>query len=301
MQGVLVLGSVNVDMRMQLPALPRPGETLVGSSFQLLRGGKGANQAVAAARLGAPTRFLCCMGRDEAGEQALRAFKAEGIDTRFILRAEQHTGTALILVAANGENCIAVYPGANAALKPEHLTDALFEGVSCLLVQLEVPLPCVARAVDMAFERGIRVMLNPAPAQPLESIPLHKVFLFTPNETEAATYTGSPVRTAAEAKTAADRLRARGIANVVITLGRQGAFAAFEQWQGMSPAFEVAAVDSTAAGDVFHAALSLGLTRYQHIPQALRFAHAAAALSVQQAGAQPPIPKLEQVQAFLAS
>lgn len=302
MRTVLVVGSSNTDMIIRVAHIPRPGETVLGGEFSMAPGGKGANQAVAAARAGGRVRFIARAGDDVFGERAVRNFEADGIDTRFVLRdGRAASGVALINVAADGQNSISVASGANALLAPEDVLKAepAFEGADIVLMQLETPVETVRAAVELASIRGVPVMLNPAPARPLEDDLLASVGVLTPNETETEILTGIRIQTGEDARKAAAALRARGPRLVVVTLGDKGCYAAGEGFEGAVPAFKVRVVDTTAAGDVFCAALAVALAEKQPTDDALRFASAAAALSVTKLGAQPSAPRRGDIDRFL--
>ncbi len=298
-----VVGSINIDHVIRLPQFPRPGETLTGSDYRIVPGGKGANQAVAAARAGATTRFIACVGEDTLAQSLIDGFAADGIDTAAIERIEGiNTGVALIQVNAEGENSIALAAGANARLTPELLSRHP-EGLNCeqLLLQLEIPLATNIAAASQAKAQGARIVLNPAPAQSLPDELLTLVDLITPNETEAERLTGVTVNDDAGADAAARALHAKGIATVIITLGARGVWLS-EQGRGqLIPGFKVKAVDTTAAGDTFNGALLAALQQRQPLLQAVRFAQAAAALSVTRPGAQTSVPYQDEIDALLES
>lgn len=300
---ILVVGSSNTDMIIQLPRLPRPGETLLGGRFSMAAGGKGANQAVAAARAGGRVTFIGRVGRDMFGERALSGLAQDGVNVDFVVRdPAQPSGVALIFVARTGQNSIAVAPGANARLCPADLQRARagFAGAQVLLMQLETPLPTVQAAARLAAQHGARVILNPAPARPLPTTLLRRVDVLTPNETEAELLSGVRVTNPATAARAARKLRALGPPTVVITLGPAGAWVSSPQAEFHVPAFKVKAVDTTAAGDVFNGALAVALAEGLPLAQAVRFANAAGALSVTKLGAQPSAPTRSQIQRLLA-
>jgi ribokinase len=302
MTNVLVVGSSNTDMTIRVAHIPGPGETVLGGSFSMALGGKGANQAVAAARAGGRVTFVARVGADVFGAQALRGFAADGIDTRFVIKdARAPSGVALINVDANGENCISVASGANALLSPEDIrkADAAFEGADIVLLQLETPDETVREAAAAARARGIPVILNPAPARVLDGRLLEAVAVLTPNEFEAGLLAGLAVDGAEAAAEAARILRGRGPGLVVVTMGERGIYASGRGFEGPMPAFPVRAVDTTAAGDVFSGALAVGLAERRPIASALRFAMAAAALSVTKSGAQPSAPPRAEIEGFL--
>lgn len=299
---IVVVGSSNTDMIIKSDRIPRPGETVLGGTFSLAAGGKGANQAVAAARAGGDVSFIARVGNDAFGEQALCDFREDGIDVQGVIRdADSPSGVALIFVDKHGQNCIAVASGANARLCPadvEHCR-AVVEGAGILLMQLETPLDVVARAAELAVSAGAAVILNPAPATELPPALLRNVTLLTPNESEAAMLTGISVEDAETEERAARVLLSRGVGTVIVTLGARGAFYAAAGESGRVPAFPVEAVDTTAAGDVFNGALAVAFSEGRPLREAIRFANAAAALSVTRMGAQPSIPRREQIEAFL--
>lgn len=303
MKRILVVGSSNTDMIIRVPRIPRPGETILGGEFSMAPGGKGANQAVAAARAGGRVTFLARVGEDVLGARAIANFEADGIDVRFIMRdGRAPSGVALINVAASGENSISVASGANALLAPEDMQGAerAFEGADIVLMPLETPMETVRAAARIARLRGIPVILNPAPAQPLEDDLLRSVSVITPNESEVEILTGIKAGTAAGADQAAASLRARGPRLVIITMGDRGCFVAGDGFITMVPAFQVTPVDTTAAGDIFNGALAVALAEKTPLAAALRFASAAAALSVMKLGAQPSAPTRQEIEGFLA-
>lgn len=301
---IVVAGSSNTDMILQMDHIPRPGETILGGQFSMAAGGKGANQAVAAARAGGHVTFLARVGCDMFGRQAVDGFRRDGIDVRYVIEDEQApSGVALIFVAASGENSIGVASGANLCLSPadvQNATQAIAEA-SALVMQLETPLETVRAAAQIASAHRVPVILNPAPAQPLDDAVLAKVSVLTPNESEAELLTGVPVTDVASAARAAEVLRGRGVAQVIVTLGARGAWVSSPAFQGLVPTFPVQAVDTTAAGDVFNGALAVALSEQQPLEQAVRFACAAAALSVTKLGAQPSAPQRSEIECLLAS
>jgi ribokinase len=299
---ILVIGSSNTDMIIRLDRIPRPGETILGGAFSTAAGGKGANQAVGAARAGGCVTFVARVGRDMFGEQAVAGFMKDGINVEHIVRdAAAPSGVALIFVAKDGENSIAVASGANGALAPADVRKAkgAFAEAAVLVMQLETPLATVQAAADLAAQAGVPVILNPAPAQPLPAQLLKRVSILTPNETEAELLTGIKVDDEASAAQAAARLRKLGVQTVIITLGARGAFIAEADGNQLVPGFKVKAVDTTAAGDIFNGALAVALAEGQPLADAVRFANAAAALSVTKLGAQPSAPLRRDIEKFL--
>jgi ribokinase len=299
---VLVVGSSNTDMIIRLDRIPRPGETILGGEFATAAGGKGANQAVGAARAGGRVTFIARVGRDMFGERAIAGFVEDGIDVDHVVRdSAAPSGVALIFVARDGENSIAVASGANGRLAPADVERAAasFSGADVLVMQLETPLATVRKAAEIAAASGVRVILNPAPARPLPASLLGRVHILTPNESEAELLTGVKVRDDASAAKAAARLRARGVETVVITLGAAGAFVAGPRGARRVRGFKVKAVDTTAAGDIFNGALAVALAEGRALEEAVRFANAAAALSVTRRGAQPSAPRRRDIERFL--
>lgn len=293
MAKILVVGSSNTDMVVKSAHLPLPGETVLGGQFFSFAGGKGANQAVAAAKLGGDVSFLAKVGNDTLGKIAVEGFKKEGVDvTHIITDPESHSGVALIMVEDFGENCISVASGANGKFTPLDIENAseLLEKASFVLVQLEIPLETVTALVDKAFAHGVPVILNPAPARPLSDELISKLFIITPNETEAELLTGEKVTDEMSASKAAKILREKGAKLVIITLGAKGAFLLSDQEEILIPSIQVNAVDTTAAGDTFNGALTVALSEGMEIKAAIRFANQAAAISVTRMGAQSSQP-----------
>jgi ribokinase len=301
---ILVVGSSNTDMIIKVRRIPKPGETILGGEFAMAAGGKGANQAVGAARAGGAVTFIARVGRDMFGDKAVSGFIADGINVDHVVRDRTApSGVALIFVAENGENSIAVASGANANLALADLKKArrAFSQASVVVLQLETPLKTVEAAAKLAARTGARVILNPAPARPLPNGLLRRIWLLTPNETEAELLTGLRVNNDKAVAKAAEALLARGVENVIITLGARGAFVAGQQGRGLVKGYKVKAVDSTAAGDVFNGTLAVALAEGKSLPEAARFANAAAAISVTRLGAQTSAPTRKEINRLLAA
>ena len=295
MSKIIVIGSSNTDMVIVSERLPKPGETILGGQFLLNPGGKGANQAVAAAKLGGETHFVCKVGNDVFGEMARKQFIEIGINSEFVQTdPENPSGVALINVDAQGENCITVASGANGNLTKADIDHAsiLFETGDILLIQLEIPLESVWYAVEKAAQKGVNVILNPAPAAKIPDHIYPYLFAITPNETEIELLTGIAVTHLDDAKKAADQLLQKGAKNVIITLGAQGAFYKSANEELFVPTQAVKAVDTTAAGDCFNGALAVALSHQKSWLDALTFSCRAATFSVMHAGAQASMPTL---------
>ena len=299
---IVVVGSSNTDMIIQLARIPRPGETILGGEFATAAGGKGANQAVGAARAGGKVTFVARVGPDMFGEQAIAGFRRDGICVDHVFRDKTApSGVALIFVAKDSENSIAVASGANAKLAPSDVKKAA-QAIRCaamLVAQLETPLETVQAAAEIAAKAGVCFILNPAPARPLPDKLLALVTILTPNETEAELLTGIKVINEAAAAKAADKLLSRGVQTVILTLGSRGVFIANAAGKQLVPGFKVKAVDTTAAGDIFNGALAVALAEGRPLPSAARFANAAAALSVTKLGAQTSAPARREIESFL--
>jgi ribokinase len=286
-------------MVVQSPRLPMPGETVLGRQFVMNPGGKGANQAVAATRLEGSVRFLAKLGDDPFGRQAISQLQREGILTDYILIDPNHpSGVALITVDEQGENSIVVASGANMALATAEIANAqtAFAQAELILLQLEIPLPTVELAAKMAFELGKTVILNPAPACVLSDSLLQNVTILTPNQTEAQRLTGVTVDSLETAHLAAQQLCDRGVANVVITLGKEGAYLYNEQIAQLIPSYPAKAVDTTAAGDTFNGALAVALSQGKELYDAIAFANLAASFTVTRLGAQSSMPYRSEIE-----
>lgn len=298
---IVVVGSTNTDMVIKASHLPQPGETILGGTFFMSAGGKGANQAVAAARLGGSVLFIAKTGYDIFGKQSIELFEKEGIDVSGIQRDHyQPSGVALITVDAKGENCIVVAPGANAALTHEDIDEVKekIENAALLLVQLETSLETVEYVAAIAASKKIKFILNPAPAAKLSDELLSKISIITPNQRETEMLTGIKVTDQASAKRATEFLHKKGIDTVIITMGAMGAFVSHESKDSMIPGHKVNVVDTTAAGDVFNGALVVALSEGKMMDDAVAFACKAAAISVTRLGAQASAPNRKEVEGF---
>lgn len=297
---IVIIGSVNVDMIVQIPHLPKAGETVIGGTFTQANGGKGANQAVAASRAGGKVTFIACVGDDTLGAELTQYFQQEGICTDFIFKEKNvATGLALIMVDEKGTNSIAVASGANARLGRHHI-DQVEQAISqadIVLLQLEIPLETVIYAVDLAKQMGKKVLLNPAPAQKLPKDSLSKIDILIPNEIEAEMLTG--LKFEEEGNKIGELLLSLGIGTVIITLGEKGCYVIDHQSAKQIPAPQVKAIDTTAAGDVFCGTLAVGLAEHKTLAEAVHFASASAALSVTRLGAQPSAPYRKEIENFL--
>lgn len=293
MNRIIVIGSSNTDMVVKSKKLPSPGETILGGTFLMNPGGKGANQAVAAARLNGNVTFVTKTGNDLFGEQSKQIFDNEGIDTRFIIKDLRNpSGVALITVDENGENCIVVAPGSNAALTAYDIKEDVFatDPSDVFLLQLEIPVSTVEFVAQKVYEKGNRIILNPAPARQLSDDLLETLFVITPNENEAEMLTGIRVTDQGSAEKCAEKLFQKGIKNVVITMGAAGSYLKSATKSKMVSVIPVKAVDSTAAGDVFNGALAVALAEGMEIEEAVGFSNRAAAVSVTRMGAQASAP-----------
>ena len=301
---IAVVGSSNTDMINKTAKIPRPGETILGGEFHMAAGGKGANQAVAAARAGGDVAFIARIGNDIFGKKAVEGFIRDGIDVKYVYKDRRAaSGIAVIIVGADGENSIAVASGANANLTPEDVRRAerAISSAKILLMQLETPLETVREAAEIAAAYRVPVILNPAPAKALDDHLLRRISILTPNETEMEMLTGIKIRKESDMARASQKLLNKGVRAVFITLGSKGVFVASEtkKIRRIIPAIKVKAVDTTAAGDVFNGALAVALAEGRPLLEAARFANAAAAFSVTKMGAQPSAPRRKDIENFL--
>jgi ribokinase len=297
---IVVVGSANTDLVIKVKHLPVPGETVLGGNYMTAQGGKGANQAVAAARLGADVTLVARLGQDAFGNESFAAYQAEGIDTNYIFRDDcAPSGVALIIVDQAGENIISVASGANSKLSPADIlaAEAIIHEADCVVTQLEIPVETVQAVVDLAKRHGVRTILNPAPAALLPSELLAKVDVLTPNETEAVKLAGNHSQT--HVREAVSMLTTKfRVKNIVMTMGKNGAMIAGFQPE-IVPAYKVDSVDTTGAGDAFNGGLAVALANGETLLSAVRFANAVAALSTTRPGAQPAMPVSKEVDDFI--
>jgi len=290
---ILIIGSTNTDMVIKTKKFPIPGETILGGQFLMNPGGKGANQAVAAARLGGRITFIGKVGNDVFGIQAKHTLQSEGINTDYVYDDETlPSGVALITVDGEGENTIVVAAGANASLDSKDIDKSIkaFTNADLVVLQLEIPLATVEYVCQLAYEQGKRVLLNPAPAQILSDELFQKIFVLTPNNSEAELLTGIRVVDEPSAYAAALKIKNRGVKNVILTLGAAGAYLLSDTYSGMIASPKVLPIDTTAAGDVFVGGLAVALSEGETLVHAVSFANHAAALSVTKMGAQISAP-----------
>jgi ribokinase len=299
MSDVLVIGSLNADLVVRAPHFPAPGETIQGDDLATLPGGKGANQAVAAARQGASVAMLGRVGKDNFGDLLLDNLTRNHVDTRHVRRDDASTGTAMIIVDGQGQNSIVLSPGANAQVLPADVEPASFADVKLVLFQLEIPLETVLHAARSAKKNGALVLLNPAPARPLPDDLIASADFLLPNETELTLLTGVPVADIASAEKAARALLVKGAQTVIVTLGANGALLITKDTAKHVPAFKVDVVDTTAAGDAFIGGFACALLRGIELEQAVRYANACGALATTKFGAQPSLPTREEVENLL--
>lgn len=299
-KNILVIGSLNMDLVTHVPHLPQPGETIASRKFQKNPGGKGANQAVAAAKLGADVTMIGKVGADEHGELLMNSLREAGVSTVGI-RREGTTGMAFISVSDEGENHIVLVAGANSALRRSDISamKRIIEESDMIIMQLEIPLEVVRYAVELAVELGKKVILNPAPAQDLPTEMLRHVYALMPNETELEILSGMPTSTEQEIIDAAHHLKSLGIQRIIVTMGDNGSYLINETLHTHIPSYPVQAVDTTAAGDSYVAAFAVGKTQGMADEEAAKFASKVAAITVTREGAQPSLPTWEEVQRHL--
>ena len=300
MSNIIVVGSLNADLVVRTPRFPQPGETISGEDLQIIPGGKGANQAVAAARQGTPTAMVGRVGNDSFGPELIGNLKQNGVDTSHVqVDSESATGTAIIVVDEKGQNSIVLSPGGNGRVTPADLDNLSFADASLLLLQLEIPVAAVLAAAKRAKESGLRVLLNPAPARPLPEELLSLPDFIVPNESELSLLTELPVQDIPSAEKAAKTLLERGIQNVIVTLGANGALIVNRELTKHIPSFKVDVVDSTAAGDAFIGGFASALLQNKSMEEAVQYGCACGALAATKFGAQPSLPTKKEVETFL--
>jgi ribokinase len=303
MKKIVVIGSSNVDLIMKMEHIPGKGETVTDADFFQVYGGKGANQAVAAARAGGNVAFVTCVGEDAYTPQMVRNYKNENIDTRFVFQESGiASGYALIMIGGDGDNCISVAPGANYLLTPQKIDEALpvIDEAAMIVMQYEIPEETIKYVIDLANLKMIPVLWNCAPARAFDSLYIPKINILVLNEVEAGFLAGIPVENEADAENAAQKLVDSGVEKVIITLGSKGAFVVTKTEKVMIPAFKVDAVDTTAAGDTFCGTFAVAQAEEKSLKDSLLFASAAAAISVTRMGAQPSAPTRDEIDKFLA-
>lgn len=298
---ILVIGSINIDMVVNTPRHPIPGETILGKDFNMFPGGKGANQAIAAARLGGNVLMVGRIGLDEFGQQLLKNLKDNQVDTSSVLKVDRSTGTAFITVDQNGQNSIIVVPGANASLSIDDIENLkqLIQEAKILVLQLEIPLDVVIRAIDIAYEAGTTILLNPAPATQIPIETLQKVSFLVPNESELAILSGKEINNISDCLNAADHFLKTGCKQIILTCGEHGAYYLSQNTQIFAPPFKTTVVDTTAAGDAFIGSLAVALANEVELSIVLLQASAAGALAVTKAGAQTSLPDKTELEKFL--
>ena len=303
MARIAVIGSLNMDLVVRAPRIPKPGETILGADdLQMIPGGKGANQACASARLGAEVAMVGRVGDDTFGEQLINSLKKGGVDTQHITRdSEASTGIALIVVEEGGQNSIVVSSGANGRVTPSDVSraEAVIRSADLILLQLELPLPAVIKAAQCAKNHEVKVILNPAPAQQLPEELLSLTDILIPNETEAAMLSGCNVDTDDGIRQAASRLRQSGVKTIIMTSGNRGASLITENEIEHFPAFPVEPVDTTAAGDAFVGSFAVAFAEGRPLAEAVKFGNAAGALASTKPGAQPSMPGRDDLEKML--
>jgi ribokinase len=300
MSNVLVIGSLNADLVVKSPRFPQPGETISGDDLQIIPGGKGANQAVAAARQGVQTTMVGRVGSDSFGPFLVDNLKSNNVDTSYVLKTDSATGTAIIVVDANGQNSIVLSPGANGMVTPADVDSASFSNSSLLLLQLEIPTPTVLRAAQRAREHGMQVILNPAPAKSFPAELLSNVDILIPNESELALLTGMPVTDVSSAEVAAKEILKQGVKTVIVTLGSKGALLVTATQVKHVDTYKVNVVDTTAAGDAFIGGFASAMLDGKSLEDSVRYGCACGALATTKFGAQPSLPTKEEVETFIA-
>ena len=299
MSDILVIGSLNADLVVRAPRFPSPGETISGEDLAIIPGGKGANQAVAAARQGTSVSMVGRVGDDSFGPTLIQNLQNNNVDTTHVQTDKAATGTAIIVVDSHGQNSIVLSPGTNGKVTPADVEAISFQDADMLLLQLEIPLETVIHAASLARQNGLRVILNPAPARQLPDSLLADVDILVPNESELQLLTGMPVTDTATAETAAKGLLSKGVGTVIVTLGANGALLVTDEKITHIPTFKVDVVDTTAAGDAFIGGLAAALLKDKSLEEAVRYGNASGALATTKFGAQPSLPTADEVEKLL--
>ncbi|GAB4573146.1 MAG: ribokinase [Anaerolineales bacterium] len=299
MADIIVIGSLNTDLVVKSPRFPQPGETISGDDLQIIPGGKGANQAVAAARQGVKTTMIGRVGSDSFGPFLVDNLKSNQVDTSHVLQTDSATGTAIIVVDANGQNSIVLSPGANGKVSPADVDSASFADFGLLLLQLEIPTPTVLRAAQRAHEHGLTVILNPAPAKPLPHELLANVDILIPNESELSLLTGLSVNDVSSAEMAAKEILKQGVQTVIVTLGSKGALLVTASQVTHVNTYKVDVVDTTAAGDAFIGGFASAMLSGKALEESVHYGCACGALATTKFGAQPSLPTKTEVETFI--
>jgi ribokinase len=300
MPDILVVGSLNADLVVRAPRFPQPGETISGEDLQIIPGGKGANQAVAAARLGANVSMLGRVGKDNFGDLLLENLKSNKVDSQLVRRADSSTGTAIIVVDSDGQNSIVLSEGANGKVNDANVSTASFPDYKLLLLQLEIPIQTVLSAAQRAHESGLHVILNPAPARALPNELISLSDFLVPNETELSLLTGIPINDMNSTEQAASALLEIGAKNVIVTLGSKGALIVTDAQVVHVESYKANVIDTTAAGDAFIGGFATALLQDKSLEEAVRYGCACGALATTKFGAQPSLPTKEEVRLFMS-
>ncbi len=301
-KNIVVIGSSNTDLFMKVTTIPKPGETVIGGEIYKSLGGKGANQAVAASRVGGNITFICSLGDDIYGKESIQSFSNEGISVEHIkIEKSKASGLAMIIVDRYGENIITVASGANECLTPEYIESLkqVIKNADLLLMQLEIPVETVRTAAKIAYENNVKVMLNPAPARELTGDLLSYISILTPNVHEAETLSGIKIKSSEDIQKAANVFLRKGIETVIITQGSKGVYCESNNCNDFIPSFSVDAVDTTAAGDIFNGVLAVRISEGFSFPEAIKYASAAAAISVTRLGSLTSAPFQNEINQFL--